>query len=423
MLNIDSKYLKWLSLCLLTLTCFSINATVKAPQTLTIAILVFSAEQRQAFEEVAYNFERQSPNTNIQFIIANDSSYKKNMQRWLEGPSDVDILHWGWTAQLRENAEKGLVYPVTKLWQSLNIPSNIKDYINPLITVNDQVYGLPYSSAIWGIYYRKSLFQQLNLAPPNNWQELIKLCKAFTNHNIPAFALGTAQHWPVAAWFDYLNLRLNGLSYHQGVMAGKVPFTSPKIRRVFEHWKQLIDNKCFIDKPHYFDEKNVLPLLYRNQAAMLLSGSFTMSQISAEIRDDFDMFSFPIISADVEVTEQMPTDLLIIPETSKHKPLAKQFLRYLAQSKSLDWFNQRINFISPLGQVFPEQSPLLKRSISIMNKADNFLQFYDRETIIPFTKPTVEIMSSFVETGNIDATLLALERIRSHVFDIKKAVN
>lgn len=420
MLNFYTKHFKLLTLCLLTFISLSTNAASKAPQTLTIALLVFSAEQRQAFEEVAHQFERQYPNTNIHFIIANDSSYKKNMQRWLEEPSDVDILHWAWTAQLRENAHKGLVYPLTKLWHSLNLSSSIKGYISPLITVNEQVYGLPYSSAIWGVYYRKSLFQQFNLAPPTNWSQLVTLCQTLSKQNIPAFALGTAQHWPVAAWFDYINLRLNGLNYHQDVMAGKESFSSRKMRRVFEHWKQLIDNKCFIDKPHYFNEKNVLPLLYRNQAAMLLSGSFTMSQISAEIRDDFDMFSFPIISADVEVIEQMPTDMLIIPEASKHKPLAEKFLRYLAQSRLLDWFNHRINFISPLGQVFPEQSPLLKRSIAIMNKADNFLQFYDRETIIPFTKPTVEVMSSFVETGNIDATLLALEKIRLHIFRQKK---
>jgi len=419
MIGIFTTRLKLLSICSLFLISLATNATSKAPQTLTIALLVFSAEQRQAFEEVADSFERQYPHTEIHFIIANDSSYKQKMQRWLAEPNDIDILHWAWTAQLRENAEKGMIYPVTALWHSLQLPSKIKNYISPLITVDKAVYGFPYSSAIWGVYYRKSLFQQFKVSPPTHWQQFIELCKVFNKQNIPTFALGTENHWPVAAWFDYINLRLNGLSYHQAVMAGQESFTSTKMRRVFEHWKQLIDNNCFIDKPRSFNEKNVLPLLYRNQAAMLLSGSFTMSQLSTDIRDDFDMFRFPIISRNTQLTEQMPTDMLIIPQTSKNKALAEKFLRYLAQSKSLNWFNQRINFISPLGQVFPEQSPLLKRSITILNSADNFLQFYDRETITSFTNPTVELMSKFVETGNIEETLQALEKTRLDIFKHK----
>ena len=75
------------------------------------------------------------------------------------------------------------------------------------------VYALPYSYYHWGLFYSRSTLQKVGLQPPVNWSELLQSCKILRQHGITPLVLGAKEYWPALAWFDYLNLRLNGLAF------------------------------------------------------------------------------------------------------------------------------------------------------------------------------------------------------------------
>ena len=58
-------------------------------------------------------------------------------------------------------------------------------------------------------------------------------------------AFGDKDGWPAMGTFDILNMRMNGYDFHVGLMAGTEKWTDPKVKAVFETWKELL--------PYYSD--------------------------------------------------------------------------------------------------------------------------------------------------------------------------
>ena len=54
---------------------------------------------------------------------------------------------------------------------------------------------------------------------------------------IAPIAVAGRDAWTLAGWFDYLDLRINGNAFHQKLMAGEVPYTDPRVKKVYTTWK------------------------------------------------------------------------------------------------------------------------------------------------------------------------------------------
>ena len=76
-------------------------------------------------------------------------------------------------------------------------------------------------------------------------------------------AVGGRDAWTLAGWFDYLDLRLNGNVFHQQLMAGDVPYTDPRVKKVYTTWKSLIDAGYFIDNALSYDLDGAQPFLFQ----------------------------------------------------------------------------------------------------------------------------------------------------------------
>src|SRR6185312_11454212 len=108
---------------------------------------------------------------------------------------------------------------------------------------------------------------------------------------------GTGTAWVAAAWFDYLNIRLNGADFHRALLQGQHSFTDPKVVDVFTTWKQVLP---------YFDPNGTAVSwqeasnqLLQGQCGMLLTGTFFADAVPKGSIDDLDFFKFPVIDPSV----------------------------------------------------------------------------------------------------------------------------
>ncbi len=178
-----------------------------------------------------------------------------------------------------------------------------------LATYNDKQYFVPTAYYWWAIYYRPSLFESAGIdKPPETWDELLTACDKLNAVGITPFTIGARFKWPAAAWFDYLNMRLNGPQFHIDLTDLKVPYTDPKVKAVFEKWNELFDHKCFIEDPAAYDWQEALPLMQEGKAAMYLMGQFVVDSYPDELENDLDFFRFPIIDPNQPIGEDAPTD-------------------------------------------------------------------------------------------------------------------
>ena len=90
----------------------------------------------------------------------------------------------------------------------------------------------------------------------------------------PRLPLGSEAPWTLAAWFDYLNLRLNGIEFHQRLLRGEERFIDERVRRVFAYWKLLLEKKTFMSNmPGWAGRMQCLSCI-DVKAGMVLMGNF-----------------------------------------------------------------------------------------------------------------------------------------------------
>ena len=142
----------------------------------------------------------------------NHEDFKVQIRTFLASNNPPDVLTWFAGNRMRYFVELGLIEPVTDLWQSAGWEQNFPEGIKAVSKgADEEYYFVPSTYYSWEVWYRKSLFETAGIeAPPTTWDELLTASDKLIAADIKPFTLGSSQPWTTAAWFDYLNMRING---------------------------------------------------------------------------------------------------------------------------------------------------------------------------------------------------------------------
>lgn len=399
-------------LILLLLCLLAIASPVSSAGKLRVAVLL-EARQAPAYAMLAREF---SSETGIptELVSRTDADFKEELPRWLEGSANApDVFYWQASQRLFALVKQGKIEPITHLWRENNLDRDFGHARSAVEYQGDQ-YGIPFSYYSWGIYYRKSLLKTYG-GPPKNWEDFVQICTLMKQKGITPIAIGTENAWPAAAWFDYLNLRINGLPFHQQLLAGEVSFLDERVRAVFTEWEKLVRSGFFTQNSAQYDWSEVLPLLYRNKSAFMLIGAFVSSKISEEIKADFDFMSFPALSQ-TQRYEEAPMDIFMMSAQSSHKTMAEAFLKYISRPDVQSRHNGLLGYLPPNRSSEVGEDLFIQKGFEMLRSAAGVAQYFDRDTLPEFEKPAVRILARFLETGDVDTALQQLESVRVKVF-------
>jgi multiple sugar transport system substrate-binding protein len=397
----------------LFLLLLSVSSSVA--ETVTVS-LIGGGVARTEYLKIGEQFQKET-GIRVVWNVKHDADYKDSLENWFQGVATPDVVYWQGGERLFQYVRKGWVEPITRFWNERDFDQSYTLGIKGTVAVDDQVYAIPFSYYHWGFYYRKSIFEELGISPPEDWPEFLAMCVKMRSAGMAPIVIGSKYYWPSAAWFDYLDLRINGLAFHQKLTRGMVPYTDPRVEAVFEHWKELLDNGCFIDsKTHRaMTWSEPLPYIYRGKAGTGLFGNFVTNEISSHFLSDFGFFPFPKIE-EVPVAEEAPTDLFLIPEKSKNKETALQFLEFIARADVQETLNNAMGTISTNKHASIGDDPFIRQGSKLLQSADGVSQFFDRDTPKPMADEAVKIFTRFMETGEIDEATNALEEARKSAY-------
>jgi multiple sugar transport system substrate-binding protein len=364
---------------------------------LNLRLMVSGGEQRLIYQELIERFRSEHPHIEVRHQEHEQEAYKANIESWLRQTGGApDVMFYFAGHLMADFYRKGLVRPITGLWQSQQWDQSFPESISNIVEYNGQPMGLPISYYHWGIYYRKSLFERLGLSEPETWDELLAVGEALKAEGITPIALGSKARWPAAAWFDYLNLRINGLEFHKNLLAGREDFDDDRVRQVFAAWLDLVERGFFLRGHSQMSWRSALPYLYQNQAGMMLMGGFVVPQFPSQVIDDIGLFPFPVIHPDHPIAEEAPTDLLFIPSRARNVREAETFLRFVARPEIQSWFNGKLGTIAPNRQSPGPEGRLAAEGQTILKRASGYSQFFDREMPRSVSTPAMDAFVHFL---------------------------
>jgi ABC-type glycerol-3-phosphate transport system substrate-binding protein len=375
---------------------------------------------RAGDEQIVSDFQAAFPEYLVIHSIVAHEDFKQAIRTYLTSSTPPDLLTWFAGNRARFFIDKGQILDISDVWEEQGWNESYAKGWQNMSSVNGKKYFLPTSWYWWAVYYRPSVFEKYNLEVPENWDDFMFVCDTLVANGVAPITIGTKYRWTAAAWFDYLDMRMNGPDFHINLMLGKESYEDDRVKAVMTEWGRLIDKGYFIENPAAYSWSEAIPFMLDESAAMYLMGDFIRDSYPAENGEDLDFFRFPIYDPSLPVGEDAPTDGYFIPANTSNPEGAKALLAYFGSKDVQEYFAKEMGRLNTNGDVdltlFNENQ---QKGIEMINNTDYVAQFFDRDT----TPEMANIgMDSFMELwerhspADIDRLCKRLEEARQEIF-------
>ena len=392
-----------------------INGSASAEGSLIIAANTSDPAPRAAFEAVVAAFTEANPDINVSFNITEHEAYKTEIRNFLGADQGPDIGFWFAGNRMAGFVENGLFADVSDVWAENDLARAMASTMAS-ITFDAKQYALPYSYYQWGVYYRPDVYEAAGVLVPETYDDLIAACETMAAAGKSLFTIGTKYKWTAGGWFDYVNMRTNGLTFHTDLMLGKIAYTDERVRATFDNWARAVNAGCFNDGHQNLSWQEGQAPLINGEAGSYLIGNFLVPNVPVETKNALDFYQFPDIDASIARGEDAPTDLIFIPSNAQNMDNAKTFLSFVAQAENLTAINEALQQLSPHADSPASDDRFLAAGAKMLSRSVT-AQFFDRDNSPEMAGPAMELLVEFMlEPEEIDDILEDLEALREEVY-------
>ncbi len=383
-------------------------------QTLTINTDRSGAGQKAAMTKIASEFEAKNPGVKVAINFSDVESYKTSIRNFLV-TTPPDVAFWFTGARMRTFTKRNLFEDLTGFFAEQKLDEPMKPFL-AAVSDGDKRMMMPTNFTTWGFYYNKELFKKAGVEPPKTWADLMAAAAKLKATGLIPFTIGTRDLWANNLWFDYLDLRENGLDFHMRLMDGKESYTDPRVKKVLSLWAEPVTKGYFLENASSYGWQEAIPLLSQGRAAMYLLGPYVLTSLPAELHDKIGFFPFPTVNPAVPNYEELSVNGVAIPSGAKNKALARQFLAFLAQPDNIAAF-AKAGAVLPARTDVTLDDPFSASQVELAKAAKGSSQFYDRDTDPEMAQIGMKGFQEFLANPDrSEAILQRLEAARARIF-------
>ncbi|MEW2523707.1 extracellular solute-binding protein [Streptomyces sp. NPDC047071] len=333
-------------------------------------------------DEVVARWNERRPGSPVELAVQDHEELRALLHAGLTGERPPDVMTWFAGNRMRALVDQGLMLDISAMWRAEGFADVYLPRFSSMTGGMGPSCFLPTSHYWWAVYYRPSVFAELGIRTPvETWQDLTDACAVLRRAGLTPFSLGARHRCPAAAWFDYLDMRLNGPAFHQDLMALRVPYTDARVTKVFAFWQRLVESGWFLGDPAAYDEEEAVAAVLRGEAGMTLVGAYATDEYTPPGEPDIDFFRFPLIDPGLPVGEDTPVDGYFVTGTSEAPAEATAFLAHLGSREVQQLTIERLTTLPTRTDVDVARGGRhVTKGMEIVRGADHLGQFYDLDT-------------------------------------------
>ncbi|MCK6580177.1 MAG: ABC transporter substrate-binding protein [Anaerolineae bacterium] len=359
-------------------------------------------------EAMVARWNEQHPDQPIEHSVTDHEAFKQAIRTYLVADPAPDVLTWFAGNRMAFFVDRGLAADLSPLYEREGWYDSYAPGFVALATAGEGQYFVPTSYYWWAMYFRRSIMEANGLTAPATWDELLATCDTLSAAGITPITIGTRAPWTAAAWFDFLNMRINGPEFHINLMLLKESYTDERVVAVFDHWRQLYEHNCFLPDSAAYEWQEALDFMNRGEAAMYLMGDFIRDSVPDEIESDLDFEMFPVINPDMPIGIDAPTDGFFMSAASGNPEGAYDFLAFIGSAEEQQFAADNLGRLPTRMDVDTSGfSEAQQKGIGLVQSADYVAQFYDRDTTPEMAEAGLNAFAEFIsDPMNADVTAL-----------------
>jgi raffinose/stachyose/melibiose transport system substrate-binding protein len=317
-------------------------------------------------KKIGDSMEKDYPGTKVTYTFNNTAARPAIEQRMQAGnPLDIDFIFEGMDPNSYSWVDGGYIMDITSAMNEKRADGTTwKDDFNPLflpsMVYKDKYYGAGEQVFVWLLHYNKKMFDEWKLTPPKTWDEFLTLCETIKGKGVAPVAVTGQVHYYVGMWTDSLLQRYAGtekvMEYLYGTKGTKAAGDADFLKAMQES-KKLVDKGYLIDGWQGTDFTTNQVYFFQGKAAMILMGSWLMSEMKASIPAGYQLAvaPFPSVSGGKGKQDAVFGRVLSwnVPAKSKSPELAVEFLRRMTSVEYGTLRSKELGAVSPLRNVPP----------------------------------------------------------------------
>ena len=279
-----------------------------------------------------------------------------------------------------------------------------------------RVSALPYSVMAASVIYNKELFARAGVDVPTTWEELLAACEKLKAAGITPFYATFKDDWTVGqGWYDYsVGGSVDVVDFFnrlaaEGDQVG--PDSATSFQKDFaaplEKMTQLTSQFVNPDAASRgYGDGNLA--FAKGEAAMYLQGPWAFGEI-AKTAPDLNLGTFPLPmtddAADLKVRVNMDLAAMI-PEGSRHKDAARDFLEYLYRPETIAAYNEAQLGFTPTKDAAAPDDPRIAGMIPYYTDGK---VYQGPSVLVPKTIPVFNYAQAVVLGASPQATLRTMD--------------
>ena len=281
-------------------------------------------------------FQAANPEVKVEVTYVPYADYMTKLKAALAANQPPDIFQVPWDSGFRDLADSGKLAPMGDILDTgfPAISQSAKDFV----TLNGEVWALPFDLNTLQVAYNKTIFSELGLTPPTTTDELKAVAAKLNEAGIFGIALGTKDKWAGGdTWFAQLVYADPTGSKLADADAGKLAWDDAAFATAGDRVADLVAAGVFAPGANSMGAFNEsLDLFVSGASAMFYPvGNFISGGINDKVGGDFewDLFPFPGDTGQTAYPTGGIARMFSLPAGGADNEAAANFLRTLTDEE------------------------------------------------------------------------------------------
>jgi raffinose/stachyose/melibiose transport system substrate-binding protein len=256
-----------------------------------------NADRAAIVEAVIAQYEEMYPNVDIVREVQSFENMKTLINTALASGTGPDIVLFGSGAGfMGPLVDADLLLPLDDYVEQYGWRDRIYPWTWDSVTFDGTVFAVGHELEMIGVYYNKTIFEELGLEVPTTYEEFLAASQTALDAGYIPLAFANQPGWPAYHMFSSFANVLEGKEGMDAIFAGDVPWTDEEIVQAIQMaFVDLNEAGYYIPSPNAitYDEGN--NLFYTGQAAMHHTGMWLYGDILANSDFEVGFFALPAI--------------------------------------------------------------------------------------------------------------------------------
>ena len=279
------------------------------------------------------------PNVSVEMVDLGSTDYSTVLGTQLSGSgSDFDVVTIKDVPGYVSLVNKGVLEPLNDRIAADGVDLSLYNGVTDQVTIDGNLYELPFRSDIWVLFYNKDIFDAAGVAYPTNdmtWDEYDKLARSVTDTTAGSEIYGSHYH----TWRS--TIQLDGiLDGKNTIVDGNYEFTKPYYEMVLAQQK---DGVCMDYATLKTQGLHYSAAFAQGNVATMNMGSWFIATLIQKIKDgeytdctNWGIVKYPHADG-VEAGSTLSTiTALAVPTSAPNKDAAWDFVKFVSGAEGAE---------------------------------------------------------------------------------------